>query len=217
MQSMNRFVLGILAFMMSAGVAWAGERGYQLVVGKDHKFCTRVLEAFRGDVDDRWRPRYQHEIFRQITWKPIELRGQGPKTRHCSSLERYDLPFDRVIVELPYRSVIASAHWLPLTMALSRWEGQPVSVQAPATSKFAIGLRGIGRCNLVPGLRERIAWGIVRCGVDVTGLSAMRSPHDLRRSGIARSTRGGASANGRSVVRREKCVRCGAAAVTRTE
>jgi hypothetical protein len=56
MQSMNRFVLGILAFMMSAGVAWAGERGYQLVVGKDHKFCTRVLEAFRGDVDDRWRP-----------------------------------------------------------------------------------------------------------------------------------------------------------------
>ena len=53
MQSMNRFVLGILAFMMSAGVAWAGERGYQLVVGKDHKFCTRVLEAFRGDVCGR--------------------------------------------------------------------------------------------------------------------------------------------------------------------
>lgn len=96
MQFINRFVLGFLAFMMSAGVAWAGERGYQLVVGKDHTFCTRVLEAFREDVDDRWRPRYQHEIFRQITWKPIELRGQGPKTRHCSSLDKamFDLDND---------------------------------------------------------------------------------------------------------------------------
>jgi hypothetical protein len=39
-------------------------------------------------VDDRGRLRYQHEIFRQISWKPVELRGQGPKTRHCSSLDK---------------------------------------------------------------------------------------------------------------------------------
>ncbi len=63
-------------------------------MGKDHKFCTRVLEAFRGDVDDRWGPRYQHEIFRQITWKPIELRGQGPKTRRCSSLDKAIVDLD---------------------------------------------------------------------------------------------------------------------------
>ena len=94
MQLIYRFVCGILAFMMSAAVAWAGERGYQLVVGKDYKFCTRVLEAFREDVDDRWRPRYQHEIFRQIIWKPIELRGQGPKTRHCSSLDKAIVDLD---------------------------------------------------------------------------------------------------------------------------
>jgi hypothetical protein len=74
--------------MISAGVAWAGERGYQLVAGMDSKLCAKVLEAFREDVDDRWRLRYQHEIFRQIPWKPVELSGQGPKATHCSSLNQ---------------------------------------------------------------------------------------------------------------------------------
>ena len=88
MQFIQQLVLGLITFMMSVGVVWAGERGYQLVVGRDNKLCARVLEAFREDVDDRGRLRYQHEIFRQITWKPVELKGQGPKTRHCSSLDR---------------------------------------------------------------------------------------------------------------------------------
>ena len=96
MQLMTRLVVGFFVFMLSAGVAWAGERGYWLVVGRDSKLCARVLEAFREDVDDRGRLRYQHEIFRQITWKPVELRGQGPKTRHCSSLDKamFDLDND---------------------------------------------------------------------------------------------------------------------------
>ena len=96
MQFMKRFVFGFLVFMIGVGVAWAGERGYQLVAGKDSKLCARVLEAFREDVDDRGRLRYQHEIFRQITWKPVELRGQGPKTSHCSSLDKamFDLDND---------------------------------------------------------------------------------------------------------------------------
>ena len=96
MRFMKRLVFGFLVFMISVGVAWAGERGFQLVVGGDKKFCTKVLEAFREDLDDRWRPRYQHEIFRQITWKPVELKGQGPKSRHCSSLDKaiFDLDND---------------------------------------------------------------------------------------------------------------------------
>ena len=88
MQFMTRLVFGFFVFMLSAGVAWAAERGYQLVVGRDNKLCARMLEAFREDVDDRGRLRYQHESFRQITWKPIELKGQGPKTRHCSSIDK---------------------------------------------------------------------------------------------------------------------------------
>src|SRR6185295_4263012 len=50
---------------------------------RDSKLCAKVLESFREDVDDRWRLRYQHEIFRQIVWKPVELKGQGPKAKHC--------------------------------------------------------------------------------------------------------------------------------------
>lgn len=88
MQFIQQLVFGLLAFMMSVGVVWAGERGYQLVVGRDSKLCARVLEVFREDVDDRGRLRYQHEIFRQIIWKPVELKGQGPKTSHCSSLDK---------------------------------------------------------------------------------------------------------------------------------
>ena len=88
MQFIQQLVFGLLTFMMSVGVVWAGERGYQLVVGRDNKLCARMLEAFREDVDDRGRLRYQHESFRQITWKPIELKGQGPKTRHCSSIDK---------------------------------------------------------------------------------------------------------------------------------
>jgi len=85
---MKRLVFGFLVFMISVGVAWAGERGYQLVAGRDGKLCARMFEAFREDVDDRGRLRYQHEIFRQIAWEPVELKGQGPKTRHCSSLDK---------------------------------------------------------------------------------------------------------------------------------
>jgi hypothetical protein len=88
MQFKKRLIFVFLVFMIGTGVVWAGERGYQLVTGRDSKLCARVLEAFREDVDDRGRLRYQHEIFRQIAWKPVDLRGQGPKTRHCSSLDK---------------------------------------------------------------------------------------------------------------------------------
>ena len=96
MLCMKRLVFGLLLFMMSVGIAWAGERGYQLVAGRESKLCARVLDAFREDLDDRGRLRYQHEIFRQITWKPVELKGQGPKTRHCSSLDQaiFDVDHD---------------------------------------------------------------------------------------------------------------------------
>lgn len=88
MPRMKRVVFGVLVCMISAGVAWAGERGYQLVAGRGGTLCAKMLEAFREDTDDRGRLRYQHEIFRQITWKPVELKGQGPKARHCSSLDQ---------------------------------------------------------------------------------------------------------------------------------
>jgi hypothetical protein len=93
-QSRKWVVFGFLAFMISVGVAWAGERGVQLVVGRDSTLCARVLEVFREDVDDRGQLRYQHEAFRKIIWTPVELKGQGPRTRHCSSLDKAILDLD---------------------------------------------------------------------------------------------------------------------------
>jgi hypothetical protein len=90
----QRFVLSLFVFLASVGVAWAGERGYQLVAGRDSKLCERIVDAFRTDGDDRGWLRYQHEIFRQIAWKPVELKGQGPKTRHCSSLDKAIVDLD---------------------------------------------------------------------------------------------------------------------------
>jgi hypothetical protein len=94
MRCIQRFVLGFLVLLVSVGVAWAGERGYQLIAGRDSKLCAKVLEAFREDVDDRGRLRYQHEIFRQIIWKPVELKGQGPRTSHCSNLNKAMVDLD---------------------------------------------------------------------------------------------------------------------------
>src|SRR4029077_14501970 len=112
-----------------------------------------------------------------------------------------------------------SAQRLPLTMALSRLGGQPVSVQAPATSKISIGLRWMGRCNLVAGLSESMALEIVRWRVETTLRSVERSHHDLSRSGIAasRCESGQTCANWLSVVIRENLVRSGVVAVTSTE
>jgi hypothetical protein len=88
MHLIRRLVSGFLVLLIGAGVVWAGERGYQLVAGRDSELCAKVLEGFREDVDDRGRLRYQHDIFRQITWKPVELSGQGPKISHCSNLNK---------------------------------------------------------------------------------------------------------------------------------
>lgn len=88
MQFKKQLIFVFLVFMIGTGIAWAGERGYQLVAGRDSKLCAKVLEAFREDVDDRGRLRYQHEIFRHITWKLVELKGQGPKVSRCSSLNQ---------------------------------------------------------------------------------------------------------------------------------
>ena len=75
---MKRLVFGFLVFIISVSVAWAGERGYQLVAGRGSKLCARVLEAFREDMDDQRRLRYQHEILLTTSLRfASTLRGTG--------------------------------------------------------------------------------------------------------------------------------------------
>jgi hypothetical protein len=140
MQLMKRLVFAFLVCMICVGVTWADERGYQLIAGRDSKLCAGVLEAFREDMDDRRRLRYQHEIFRQIIWKSVELRGQEPKTRHCSGLDQatFDLdndgqldlvvkttfcmngsPSDSVYIFPADSAVLEQANWQDLSPLLS--------------------------------------------------------------------------------------------------
>lgn len=130
-----------------------------------------------------------------------------------------DLPSDMVIVTLIYWRAMASAQWLPLTIALSRLGDHPVSVHGPATSKLAIGLRWMGRCNFVPGLSERTALGIVRRWIGPSMHPGRSSLNDLSMSGMSPTTlaSGRVCASCSSVVIREKLVRSNVAAVMSTE
>ncbi|MBH0177380.1 MAG: hypothetical protein HP491_05825 [Nitrospira sp.] len=50
---------------------------------KDQSFCRKVAALF----GERLTPD-------SVEWKPVELKGQGPKTRHCSSLDQALLDLD---------------------------------------------------------------------------------------------------------------------------
>lgn len=54
----------------------------------DLPFCQKVA-AFFGDrlVPDA-------ELVKTVDWRPVELKGQGPKTRQCSSLDRAIMDLD---------------------------------------------------------------------------------------------------------------------------
>ena len=55
---------------------------------KDQSFCRKVAALF-GERLTR-----DSEVFKTVEWKPVELKGQGPKTRHCSSLDQALLDLD---------------------------------------------------------------------------------------------------------------------------
>jgi hypothetical protein len=55
---------------------------------KDLPFC-RMVATFMGE---RLTP--VAELSKTVEWKPVELKGQGPKTRHCSSLDQALLDLD---------------------------------------------------------------------------------------------------------------------------
>ena len=60
----------------------------EVAAGKDLPFCEKVAKFFGArlvpDVD----------LLKTVEWKPVELRGQGPKTRHCSSLDKAIVDLD---------------------------------------------------------------------------------------------------------------------------
>ena len=62
----------------------------EVVAGKDISFCEKVAKSF----GERLAP--DADLLKTVEWKAVELKGQGPKTRHCSSLDKaiFDLDND---------------------------------------------------------------------------------------------------------------------------
>ena len=54
----------------------------EIVAGKDISFCEKVAKFF----GERLAP--DADLLKTVEWKAVELKGQGSKTRHCSSLDK---------------------------------------------------------------------------------------------------------------------------------
>lgn len=62
----------------------------EVVAGKDMSFCEKVVKFFGVRLVPN------ADLLKTVEWKAVELKGQGPKTRHCSSLDKaiFDLDND---------------------------------------------------------------------------------------------------------------------------
>lgn len=60
----------------------------EVVAAKDLPWCEKVAQLF----GERLVP--DHDLLKTVEWKPVELKGQRPKTRHCSSLDKAVMDLD---------------------------------------------------------------------------------------------------------------------------
>ena len=79
-------LLGLLGLMTVPALVSAAS--VDVVAWNDQSFCRKVAALF----GERLTP--DSEVFKTVEWKPVELKGQGPKTRHCSSLDQALLDLD---------------------------------------------------------------------------------------------------------------------------
>lgn len=79
-------LLGLLGVLTVPALVSAAS--VDVAAWKDQSFCRKVAALF-GE-----RPTPDSEVFKTVEWRPVELRGQGPKTRHCSSLDQALLDLD---------------------------------------------------------------------------------------------------------------------------
>lgn len=86
MLSMRSQVFLILLCLIVAAIV--GASSIELMAAKDLPFCDGVAKFF----GERLAP--DAELLKTVEWKPVELKGQGPKTSHCSSLNKAIFDFD---------------------------------------------------------------------------------------------------------------------------
>ena len=79
-------LLGLLGLLSLPALVSAAS--VDVLAWKDQSFCRKVAALF----GERLTP--DSDVFKTVEWKPVELKGQGPKTRHCSSLDQALLDLD---------------------------------------------------------------------------------------------------------------------------
>jgi hypothetical protein len=79
-------LLGLLGLLTVPALVSAAS--VDVAAWKDQSFCRKVAALF-GE-----RPTPDSVVFKTVEWKPVEVKGQGPKTRHCSSLDQTLLDLD---------------------------------------------------------------------------------------------------------------------------
>lgn len=79
-------LLGLLGLLTVPALVPAAS--VDVAAWKDQSFCRKVAALF----GERLTP--DSEVFKTVEWKPVELKGQGPKARHCSRLDQALLDLD---------------------------------------------------------------------------------------------------------------------------
>lgn len=79
--SVGLMVVFIFPVMLCAG-------SVQIMAATDQSLCEKVAKWF----GDRLAP--DADLLKTVKWTSVELKGQGPKTRHCSNLEKAIIDFD---------------------------------------------------------------------------------------------------------------------------
>lgn len=67
---------------------WVFAASVEIVAENDRSFCQKVAQFF----GERMVP--DADLLKTVQWTPVELKGQGPKVRRCSSLEKTLLDVD---------------------------------------------------------------------------------------------------------------------------
>ena len=82
-RNMRRFIGIVAGFLITVSMpVLVSAALVEVVAGKDMSFCEKVAKFF----GERLTP--AADLLKTVEWKAVELKGQGPKARHCSSLDK---------------------------------------------------------------------------------------------------------------------------------
>lgn len=81
-------ITGIGSLLVAMIPAVTVAASVELTAFADKPFCEKVVALFGEQLD------LNAELSKTVRWEPVQLRGQGPPTRRCSSFDRTRMDLD---------------------------------------------------------------------------------------------------------------------------